>query len=279
MYKKGLVPIGKRAQILENFNYSCVYCGDPASEIDHILPRSYALDNSDGNLVASCRWCNLIASNKVFDNFEAKKIYILSERKKLKWRTRTPEWIIVDQPANKKSNPQLPTVKMDIQEMPITEEPKEVAMKQKGRPNKPPIDYKIFRDMLSSIIEYFEDARPSLGNVALYELVTEKLNRIAGSYWSWRYIQGVHAGTINQPGRKFCQAISALGAALDEVPQVAAYTVQVIVYARPDTIEQGSIILGESRTCKRLGCPVVFVPNVPWRRYCSPECSSQAHRE
>lgn len=148
----------------------------------------------------------------------------------------------------------------------------------RGRPPLSAIDPKIVRDLLSSIIEYFEAARPGLGNVALYELVTLKLNRIAQEKWGWRYIQGVHAGTI-KASRKMYQAVQALGAVLDEVPMCGAYTIQVVVYARPDSVEPGAIILGQSQNCARIGCPVVFVPNVPWRRYCSPECSSLAHRE
>jgi len=139
-----------------------------------------------------------------------------------------------------------------------------------------PIDPHLTRELLSSVVEFFD--RPGLGNVALYELVTSKLNRITGESWSWRYIQGVHAGTI-QPSRKIHRAVTALGAALDEVPAVATYTVEIRVFARPDQVEPGSIVLGQSRSCARLGCPVTFVGNVPWRRYCSPECSSMAHKE
>lgn len=76
----------KRERILSEYNYLCVYCGDAASEVDHILPYSYKINNSDSNLVASCKICNLIAGSKIFDNFSLKKSYILGERKSIKWR-------------------------------------------------------------------------------------------------------------------------------------------------------------------------------------------------
>jgi hypothetical protein len=63
----------------------CLYCGDPANEVDHIIPHSYSLDNREENLVASCTICNRIASDKVFDGFIAKQTHIREERAKDKW--------------------------------------------------------------------------------------------------------------------------------------------------------------------------------------------------
>lgn len=38
--------------------HRCVYCGDPAEEIEHVWPRSRGGDDHPNNLVRSCRRCN-----------------------------------------------------------------------------------------------------------------------------------------------------------------------------------------------------------------------------
>ena len=58
----------------------CQYCGDQATTIDHIIPWNFKNDNSPENMVASCKICNCIAGDKLFDNFNEKKIYILNRR-------------------------------------------------------------------------------------------------------------------------------------------------------------------------------------------------------
>jgi 5-methylcytosine-specific restriction endonuclease McrA len=79
----------KRTQInykacYQRDKYICQYCGyniPTATEfrplhIDHIRPWSSAGGNKLHNLVVSCSLCNLIASDKWFENFEEKKNYI-----------------------------------------------------------------------------------------------------------------------------------------------------------------------------------------------------------
>ena len=75
----------QRMRVLRQSNLSCGYCGDPASEVDHIIPYSYVQKHDDENLVGACSICNRIASNKVFDGFIEKQSYILEERKKERW--------------------------------------------------------------------------------------------------------------------------------------------------------------------------------------------------
>jgi hypothetical protein len=55
----------------------CVYCGDVATEVDHVVPYSWDHCNDMDNLVGACRRCNSLASNKIFPDFDAKKEYIL----------------------------------------------------------------------------------------------------------------------------------------------------------------------------------------------------------
>ena len=64
----------------------CGYCFERwATDWDHILPVSYRLDNSEGNLMPCCRRCNGFAGNLIFDSVEAKREYI---RCRLKTKSR-----------------------------------------------------------------------------------------------------------------------------------------------------------------------------------------------
>lgn len=69
----------KHQEILDR-DIICVYCGDTPTVVDHVVPWSYSRCDDDDNLVASCELCNLIASNKMFENFDAKRKYIKKRR-------------------------------------------------------------------------------------------------------------------------------------------------------------------------------------------------------
>ena len=58
-----------RSFIFNRSNNKCVYCGAKATEIDHIIPRAKGGTNSTYNLVASCRACNQMKSNKTLKEF------------------------------------------------------------------------------------------------------------------------------------------------------------------------------------------------------------------
>ena len=47
-----------RANILRRDHNVCVYCGDAATEVDHIIPVSRGGSHDATNLVASCHNCN-----------------------------------------------------------------------------------------------------------------------------------------------------------------------------------------------------------------------------
>jgi HNH endonuclease len=58
----------------------CCYCLaflDNSYHIDHLTPKSKGGDNGFYNLVISCQLCNLLAGNKLFNNFNEKRNYIL----------------------------------------------------------------------------------------------------------------------------------------------------------------------------------------------------------
>jgi 5-methylcytosine-specific restriction endonuclease McrA len=67
----------------------CQYCRGHATVIDHVIEYLDGPDNTDGNLVASCVTCNVIAQNYMFDSFTDKKRYILTHLLARKGRRRS----------------------------------------------------------------------------------------------------------------------------------------------------------------------------------------------
>ena len=58
-----------RSFIFGRSNGKCVYCGNKAEEIDHIVPKSKGGTNSTYNLVASCKACNQMKFNLTLKDF------------------------------------------------------------------------------------------------------------------------------------------------------------------------------------------------------------------
>lgn len=57
----------------------CYYCGQPGTDVEHVIPYSYSGDNTP--FVWACSECNGIASNKLFFNIDEKKEYIQTKLK------------------------------------------------------------------------------------------------------------------------------------------------------------------------------------------------------
>lgn len=71
--------------LIDLYGRTCFYCHDEiAVVIDHVVPWSWDNDNDIENLVPTCMLCNLLASNKIFDDVESKRQYILGRRKNYK---------------------------------------------------------------------------------------------------------------------------------------------------------------------------------------------------
>lgn len=51
------VPLSRRA-VFARDHHRCQYCGRPAENLDHVVPRSRGGEHSWDNVVASCRPCN-----------------------------------------------------------------------------------------------------------------------------------------------------------------------------------------------------------------------------
>lgn len=47
----------------------CFYCGEPASVLDHLLPKSLGGDSRAGNLVAACWECNSAKCGNTVEQF------------------------------------------------------------------------------------------------------------------------------------------------------------------------------------------------------------------
>jgi len=44
--------------ILQRDEFICFYCGQPANEVDHVIPKHHGGSDAPSNLVASCKRCN-----------------------------------------------------------------------------------------------------------------------------------------------------------------------------------------------------------------------------
>lgn len=49
----------QRLRVLARDAYTCAYCGDVATEVDHVISRKAGGGHEMENLVACCRSCNL----------------------------------------------------------------------------------------------------------------------------------------------------------------------------------------------------------------------------
>lgn len=65
-----------RAFVLSRDRGNCRYCGSPAVHVDHIVPVRAGGSDDPSNLVAACRDCNMRKGCKLFDSFEAAKLWL-----------------------------------------------------------------------------------------------------------------------------------------------------------------------------------------------------------
>ena len=56
----------RRSIILKMHDYCCAYCGNPATTVDHIIPRSKGGTDYPDNLVAACSRCNYSKGDKIW---------------------------------------------------------------------------------------------------------------------------------------------------------------------------------------------------------------------
>ena len=57
-----------KQRILRRDGFICQYCGQEANTVDHVIPRRLNGNDSDDNLVASCKRCNYAKGGRFFDS-------------------------------------------------------------------------------------------------------------------------------------------------------------------------------------------------------------------
>lgn len=73
--------------LIDAYGARCVYCHKNIfTQIDHVIPVSYIKYDGIENLRPCCAWCNLTASDKVFNDFDEKYEFIRSEINRQKKR-------------------------------------------------------------------------------------------------------------------------------------------------------------------------------------------------
>lgn len=108
------------------------------------------------------------------------------------------------------------------------------------------------------------------GKVAMYKDLAYRLSESVGHTppWTWRYVQGVLAGTLS-PSPTFARSVLALKIAVEKTPSTQTDLELVQVFARPGTVQPGAIVLAESRSCANPSCTVCFIPLYPEQIFCS----------
>jgi 5-methylcytosine-specific restriction endonuclease McrA len=53
-----------RLTVLERDHYTCAYCGNEADTVDHIIAKNNGGEDNASNLVAACRRCNGLKSDR-----------------------------------------------------------------------------------------------------------------------------------------------------------------------------------------------------------------------
>jgi 5-methylcytosine-specific restriction endonuclease McrA len=54
----------QRLLVLRRDSHTCVYCGEPGNEVDHVQPRVLGGTDDLDNLVCACRRCNASKSSR-----------------------------------------------------------------------------------------------------------------------------------------------------------------------------------------------------------------------
>lgn len=64
MLKPWFPAASRTTAVLALYAFRCAYCGHPATEVDHIVPRATGGSDVPLNLTAACRSCNAIKGDR-----------------------------------------------------------------------------------------------------------------------------------------------------------------------------------------------------------------------
>jgi len=131
---------------------------------------------------------------------------------------------------------------------------------------------------LNLVLAMLEPALSSSSKSNFYYQIAIRLSRIARKKapWSWRYIQGVSAGTI-RPSKRFAAACNLLSETLNGTPPELTGLIPVRILAQPYLIRPDSVITFPSHICQFPSCTCTFIPRVPNQKYC-PQHSDRKSR-
>jgi len=94
-----------RESIYEAWHYCCGYCNEPATSLDHIVPKFKSGSSHRNNLIPACRSCNKNkASLKMEDWYSSQKFFNEDQLLKIK------EWIDQDMTSSLGYTSYLPKV-------------------------------------------------------------------------------------------------------------------------------------------------------------------------
>jgi hypothetical protein len=96
--KRDRLPIIEKRRILEEQDHCCIYCGNKFNEpiwhpgrrkvviskisFDHLVCWNFSQNTRAENMVAACSLCNGIKSDKLFENIEQARAYIIDQRQR-----------------------------------------------------------------------------------------------------------------------------------------------------------------------------------------------------
>ncbi|HEX7464139.1 MAG TPA: HNH endonuclease [Actinomycetota bacterium] len=87
-------PLTRRA-VFARDDWTCQYCGAPAENLDHVVPRSRGGEHSWENVVAACRRCNTKKENRLAEDAGlrlARRPFAPSDGFRLSLGRLEPEW-------------------------------------------------------------------------------------------------------------------------------------------------------------------------------------------
>ncbi len=87
-------PLTRRA-VFARDDWTCQYCGAPAENLDHVVPRSRGGEHSWENVVAACRRCNTKKENRLAEDAGlrlARRPFAPSDGFRLSLGRLDPEW-------------------------------------------------------------------------------------------------------------------------------------------------------------------------------------------
>jgi hypothetical protein len=69
-----------RQSIYEAWDHKCGYCGDPATSLDHIIPRFKSGSSNRNNLIPCCRRCNQNKASSKMEEWYQQQEFFTQER-------------------------------------------------------------------------------------------------------------------------------------------------------------------------------------------------------